>query len=129
MKKVSGSLKIELAQYRELAAFAQFGSDDLDDVTKKQLSRGAIIVELLKQPQYEPVPLENQVTLLYLASEGLLDNIDVSDVAEYEKAWNEYANSNVSDSLENIKKSGDLSEEDMPKIKKAAEDFNKIFNT
>ena len=129
MKKVSGSLKIELAQYRELAAFAQFGSDDLDDVTKKQLSRGAIIVELLKQPQYEPVPLENQVTLLYLASEGLLDNIDVSDVAEYEKAWNEYANSNVSDALENIKKSGDLSEEDMPKIKKAAEDFNKIFNT
>ena len=129
MKKVSGSLKIELAQYRELAAFAQFGSDDLDDVTKKQLSRGAIIVELLKQPQYEPVPLENQVTLLYLASEGLLDDIDVSDVGEYEKAWNEYANSNVSDSLENIKKSGDLSEEDMPKIKKAAEDFNKIFNT
>jgi F-type H+-transporting ATPase subunit alpha len=129
MKKVSGSLKIELAQYRELAAFAQFGSDDLDDVTKKQLSRGAIIVELLKQPQYEPVPLENQVTLLYLASEGLLDNIDVSDVAEYEKAWNEYANSNVSDALESIKKSGDLSEEDMPKIKKAAEDFNKIFNT
>ena len=129
MKKVSGSLKIELAQYRELAAFAQFGSDDLDDVTKKQLSRGAIIVELLKQPQYEPVPLENQVTLLYLASEGLLDDIDVSDVAEYEKAWNEYANSNVSDALESIKKSGDLSEEDMPKIKKAAEDFNKIFNT
>ena len=129
MKKVSGSLKIELAQYRELAAFAQFGSDDLDDVTKKQLSRGAIIVELLKQPQYEPVPLENQVTLLYLASEGLLDDIDVSDVEEYEKAWNEYANSNVSDALENIKKSGDLSEEDMTKIKKAAEDFNKIFNT
>ena len=129
MKKVSGSLKIELAQYRELAAFAQFGSDDLDDVTKKQLSRGAIIVELLKQPQYEPVSLENQVTLLYLASEGLLDDIDVSDIGEYEKTWNEYANSNVSDALDNIKKSGDLSEEDMTKIKKAAEDFNKIFNT
>ena len=129
MKKVSGSLKIELAQYRELAAFAQFGSDDLDDVTKKQLSRGAIIVELLKQPQYEPVPLENQVTLLYLASEGLLDDIDVSDVAKYEIAWNEYANSNVSDALKNIRESGDLSDEDMPKIKKAAEDFNKIFNT
>ncbi len=129
MKKVSGSLKIELAQYRELAAFAKFGSDDLDDVTKKQLSRGAIIVELLKQPQYEPVSLENQVTLLYLASEGLLDDIDVSDIGEYEKTWNEYANSNVSDALDNIKKSGDLSEEDMTKIKKAAEDFNKIFNT
>ena len=129
MKKVSGSLKIELAQYRELAAFAQFGSDDLDDVTKKQLSRGAIIVELLKQPQYQPVPLENQVTLLYLASEGLLDDIDVSDVSKYEIAWNEYANSNVSDALKNIRESGDLSDEDMPKIKKAAEDFNKIFNT
>ena len=78
---MSGSLKIELAQYRELAAFAQFGSDDLDEVTKKQLSRGAVIVELLKQPQYKPVPLENQVCLLYLASEGLLDEIDVNNVS------------------------------------------------
>ena len=128
MKKMSGSLKIELAQYRELAAFAQFGSDDLDDVTKKQLSRGAIIVELLKQPQYKPVPLENQVCLLYLASEGLLDEIDVSEVSKYEEAWNDHSSTVVAKNLQNIKETGDLKDEDMAEIKKAAIDFNKTFN-
>ena len=129
MKKMSGSLKIELAQYRELAAFAQFGSDDLDDVTKKQLSRGAIIVELLKQPQYKPVSLENQVCLLYLASEGLLDEIDVSDVAKYEEAWNDHSSTTIAQTLKNIKESGDLKDEDMAEIKKTAIDFNKTFNS
>ena len=128
MKKMSGSLKIELAQYRELAAFAQFGSDDLDDVTKKQLSRGAIIVELLKQPQYKPVPLENQVCLLYLASEGLLDEIDVNDVSKYEEAWNDHSSTVIGKNLKNIKETGDLKDEDMAEIKKAAIDFNKTFN-
>ena len=128
MKKMSGSLKIELAQYRELAAFAQFGSDDLDDVTKKQLSRGAIIVELLKQPQYKPVPLENQVCLLYLASEGLLDEIDVSDISKYEEAWNDHSSTVVAKNLQNIKETGDLKDDDMAEIKKAAIDFNKTFN-
>ena len=128
MKKMSGSLKIELAQYRELAAFAQFGSDDLDDVTKKQLSRGAIIVELLKQPQYKPVPLENQVCLLYLASEGLLDEIDVSEVAKYEEAWNDHSSTVIAKNLQNIKETGDLKDEDMAEIKQAAIDFNKTFN-
>ena len=127
MKKMSGSLKIELAQYRELAAFAQFGSDDLDDVTKKQLSRGAVIVELLKQPQYKPVPLENQVCLLYLASEGLLDEIDVNDVSKYEEAWNDHSSATISQTLKNIRETGDLTDEDMAEIKKTAIDFNKTL--
>ena len=126
---MSGSLKIELAQYRELAAFAQFGSDDLDDVTKKQLSRGAVIVELLKQPQYKPVPLENQVCLLYLASEGLLDNINVDNVSKYEDAWNDHSAVTISETLKNIRETGDLSDKDMAEIKKTAIDFNKTFNS
>ena len=126
---MSGSLKIELAQYRELAAFAQFGSDDLDDVTKKQLSRGAVIVELLKQPQYKPVPLENQVCLLYLASEGLLDEIDVTSVSKYEEAWNDHSSATISQTLKNIRETGDLTDEDMAEIKKTAIDFNKTFNS
>ena len=126
---MSGSLKIELAQYRELAAFAQFGSDDLYDVTKKQLSRGAVIVELLKQPQYKPVPLENQVCLLYLASEGLLDDVNVDNVSKYEDAWNDHSAVTISETLKNIRETGDLSDKDMAEIKKTAIDFNKTFNS
>ena len=129
MKKMSGSLKIELAQYRELAAFAQFGSDDLDDVTKRQLNRGARIVELLKQPQYAPLKLENQVVLLFLASEGFLDEIDIADISKYESSWNDYAQSSISDSLENISKTGELTNDDMEIIKKSAEGFNKTFKS
>jgi F-type H+-transporting ATPase subunit alpha len=129
MKKMSGSLKIELAQYRELAAFAQFGSDDLDDVTKRQLNRGARIVELLKQPQYVPLKLENQVVLLFLASEGFLDEIDIGHISKYESSWNDYAQSSISDCLENIRKTGELSDEDMEVIKKSAEGFNKTFKS
>ena len=129
MKKMSGSLKIELAQYRELAAFAQFGSDDLDDVTKRQLNRGARIVELLKQPQYAPLKLENQVVLLFLASEGFLDEIDIVDISKYESSWNNYAQSSISDSLENISKTGELTAKDMEIIKKSAEGFNKTFKS
>ena len=129
MKKMAGSLKLELAQYRELAAFAQFGSDDLDEVTKRQLNRGARIVELLKKPQYEPLALEYQVILLYLASEGLLDEINLEDITKYEISWNEHVKSSIPDVLDNIRKSGDLSEADMKKIKKSAEDFNKVFKS
>ena len=112
-----------------MAAFAQFGSDDLDEVTKKQLSRGAVIVELLKQPQYKPVPLENQVCLLYLASEGLLDEIDVNNVSKYEEAWNDHSSATISQTLKNIRETGDLTDEDMAEIKKTAIDFNKTFNS
>jgi F-type H+-transporting ATPase subunit alpha len=83
MRQVAGTLRLDLAQYRELAAFAQFGSD-LDKATQAQLTRGARLVEILKQPQYEPLPVERQVALIYAGTNGYLDNIALSDVRAYE---------------------------------------------
>ena len=84
MKKVSGSIKLELAQYREMAAFAQFASD-LDASTQRLLSRGARLTELLKQPQYSPMPIEEQVISLFAGTKGYLDNIPVGKVGEFER--------------------------------------------
>jgi F-type H+-transporting ATPase subunit alpha len=83
MRQVAGTLRLDLAQYRELAAFAQFGSD-LDKATQAQLNRGARLVELLKQPQYEPLPVERQVAMFYAGTNGPLDNIPVADVRTFE---------------------------------------------
>ncbi|MBI4414864.1 MAG: F0F1 ATP synthase subunit alpha [Candidatus Kerfeldbacteria bacterium] len=84
MKKVAGKLRLELAQYRELAAFAQFGSD-LDEATRKQLERGARLTEVLKQGQYAPLPVEQQVAIIFAAVQGLLDDIDVASVEKFEQ--------------------------------------------
>jgi F-type H+-transporting ATPase subunit alpha len=83
MRQVAGSLRLDLAQYRELAAFAQFGSD-LDASTQAQLNRGARLVEILKQPQYQPLPVEKQVLIIYAGTNGFLDQIATSDVGAYE---------------------------------------------
>ena len=83
MRQVAGSLRLDLAQYRELAAFAQFGSD-LDKGTLNQLNRGKRLVEVLKQPQYQPLPVEKQVIMIYAATNGYLDTVDVEDVRVYE---------------------------------------------
>ena len=83
MRQVAGSLRLDLAQYRELAAFAQFGSD-LDKATLNQLNRGKRLVDVLKQPQYQPLPVEKQVTIIYAATNGFLDTVAVEDVREYE---------------------------------------------
>src|SRR5437867_7089915 len=83
MRQVAGTLRLDLAQYRELAAFAQFGSD-LDKSTQAQLNRGARLVEILKQPQYEPLPVERQIALIYAGTNGYLDNIPVSNVRAFE---------------------------------------------
>jgi F-type H+-transporting ATPase subunit alpha len=84
MRQVAGSLRLDLAQYRELAAFAQFGSD-LDKATQAQLNRGRRLVEILKQPQYQPLPVEKQVTIIYAATKGYLDGVDVEQVRRYEE--------------------------------------------
>jgi len=84
MRKISGTLRLELAQYRELEAFAQFGSD-LDEATLFQLNRGARLVEILKQPQYEPLPIERQVLIVYVATNGYLDEVPVQEIARYEQ--------------------------------------------
>ena len=83
MKQVAGSIKLELAQYREMAAFAQFGSD-LDAATQQLLARGARLTELLKQGQYEPLSVEEQVVVIYAGVKGYLDNIEISDIAKFE---------------------------------------------
>jgi F-type H+-transporting ATPase subunit alpha len=126
MKKVAGTLKLDLAQYRELEAFAKFGSD-LDKATKKTLAKGARLVELLKQGQYSPIPVEKQVVSIYLGTNGYLDDIPVADVKRFEKEALEFFELKYNDVLETIKKEKDLSENTISIIKKAGNEFLGIF--
>jgi F-type H+-transporting ATPase subunit alpha len=102
MKRVAGTLKLDLAQYRELAAFSQFGSD-LDKATQARITRGQRTVEILKQPQYAPVPVELQVASIYSATNGFLDDLDVSQVASFEQDLHTYLKTNHGDLLEKLK--------------------------
>lgn len=125
MKKVAGTLRLDLAQYREKQAFAQFGSD-LDEETQKQLARGERLVELLKQGQYEPMPVELQVVSLFAADRGFLDGLEVGDIGDYEAGLHDYIKSNASGILEGIVSSGhygDHQEELEKVIKTYTEDF------
>ncbi len=128
MKKVAGTLKLELAQYRELEAFAKFGSD-LDKATRKTLSRGARLVELLKQGQYAPVTIERQVVSIFLGTNGYLDDIALPDIKRFEKEILEYMEVKYNPVLEAIKKEKLLSDSTAESIKKAAEEFKAIFKT
>jgi len=101
MKKIAGSLRLELAQYRELAAFAQFGSD-LDKATQETLARGARLTELLKQPQYAPMPIEEQVASIYAGTQGFLDTIGTRDVVRYEAAMLSFLRSDKPEILAKI---------------------------
>ena len=124
MKKVSGSIKLELAQYREMAAFAQFASD-LDASTQALLARGARLTELLKQPQYSPIPIEEQVVILYAGTKGYLDDIPTSDVGRYEAELLEEFRSRYSDLMNEIRESGKLPDDD--KMKSAMAGFKDRF--
>ncbi|MDR0867944.1 MAG: F0F1 ATP synthase subunit alpha [Planctomycetota bacterium] len=126
MKKVSGSLKLDLAQYRELEAFAQFGSD-LDQVTKNQLNRGARLVEILKQQQYQPLPVEEQVISIFLGVDGLLDGLKVESVLRFEREFLEYLRAEKGDYLEAIRNSGDISDSTKDGIREAFAAFRKKF--
>jgi|SRR5690554_4365566 len=126
MKKVAGSLKLDLAQYRELEAFAKFGSD-LDKATQRTLAKGARLVELLKQGQYSPVPVEKQVVSIFLGTNNYLDAIPVSDVKRFEKEISEFIEVKYNHIYETIKKEKDLSQETINEIKKAADEFLTIF--
>ena len=114
MKKVSGSMKLELAQYREMAAFAQFGSD-LDASTQKLLNRGSKLTELLKQKQYSPMTVAEQVISVYCGVKGYLDDIDQKDIAEFEDKIIEKCKSQKPEILDSIKSSGKL-EDDIEKL-------------
>ncbi len=118
MKKVAGKIKLEAAQYRELAAFAQFGSD-LDDETKQKLERGKRLFEVFKQEQYSPVAVEDQVLTYFAASNGYMDDVPVEKISEFEKTLTEYAHDNAKKTLDSIKKTGQLEEADEKDLIKA----------
>ncbi len=122
MKKVAGSLKLDLAQYRELEAFAKFGSD-LDKATQRTLSKGERLVELLKQGQYEPVPVEKQVVSVFIGTNEFLQDIPVRDVKRFEKEFLEYVELRYAEVLEDIRSTKVLSDETAEKIKKAVTEF------
>ncbi|MBO8165555.1 MAG: F0F1 ATP synthase subunit alpha [Brevibacillus sp.] len=124
MKKVSGSLRLDLAQYRELAAFAQFGSD-LDKATQARLTRGERVVEILKQPQFQPMPVEKQVLIIYAATKGFLDDIPVQDVRRFEKEFLAYVDSNKPELLDHIRTTKELPDE--AALNGAIEEFKKGF--
>ena len=126
MRKVAGSLKLDMAQFRELEAFAAFGSD-LDKATLKQLDRGRRLVEILKQPQFQPMSAEKEVAILYAGSNGFLDKWPENSVLEYEKQMLEFMGSKYADILADIKEKGDISEEMDGKLKKALGEFEGIF--
>ena len=126
MKKVSGSIKLELAQYREMAAFAQFGSD-LDASTQKLLARGARLTELLKQPQYQPMPVEEQVAAIFAGTQGFADAVAVKDVTRYEAAMLSFLRSDHSDVLTKIRDTKALDDDTAKALKDALTAFGKQF--
>jgi len=126
MKKVAGTLRLDLAQYRELEAFAKFGSD-LDKSTLNQLTRGERMVEILKQNQYVPMDVEKQVAIIFAASKGYLDDIDADKVSDFESSLFEYLDANASDQLKAIKDEGTISDENSDALDKAISDFKNSF--
>ena len=123
MKQVAGKLRLELAQYRELAAFAQFGTTELDKATRAQLDRGQRITEVLKQTQYVPVPLENQVMILYAAINGYLDDVAVNKVADFEADYYKFMKTTYPKVSDAIVKTKELSAETEEALKKAIDEF------
>ena len=126
MKGVAGSLKLDLAQYREKAAFSQFASD-LDQVTRNMLDRGARLVEILKQGQYVPQPVEKQVVIIYAGTKGHLDGIEVSKLGEYEKQLYAFLESKHPQIFESIKTKKAIDKDNEEALKKALKDFGTAF--
>jgi len=126
MKKVAGKLRLDLAQFRELEAFAQFGSD-LDEATRKQIERGQRTVEVLKQDQYVPMPVENQVAILYALTSGYLDDVPVEKVQKWEAEFQKYMKDMKSDALAMIKEKKELTEEVESALKNAIEEYKEVY--
>ena len=126
MKKVAGSIKLELAQYREMAAFAQFASD-MDASTQQLLARGSRLVELLKQPQYSPLPMEEQVISIYAGVNGYLDNVNIEKISEFESELTNLIKSSHKDILKSIRDEKALSDSTEEKLKKVIQNFLKTF--
>jgi len=128
MKKVAGKLRLELAQFRELEAFAQFASD-LDEGTRKQIERGRRTTEILKQPQYQPLPFEEQVAQLFAVTNGFVDDVSVERVSEWEEGFLTYMRSAGASVLENLRAEKAITDEIDESLKKAIEGYNDQFAT
>ena len=122
MKKIAGSLRLDLAAYRELEAFAQLGTE-LDKATQSQLDRGARLVELLKQPQYRPMPIEQEVMMIYAGTKGYLDDVSINRIGEFQNAFLAYVDANAANTRAALAEKKDLTEEIENQIKQALTDF------
>jgi F-type H+-transporting ATPase subunit alpha len=127
MKRVAGRLKLDMGQYREVAAFAQFGTAELDKATRAQLERGQRIQEVLKQAQFVPVPLEKQVMILYAVINGFMDDIPMEKITAFETDFYRFMETGYADLVGNIAATKDLSESDEETLKKAVQEFNQGF--
>lgn len=126
MRQVAGSLRLDLAQYREMAAFAQFGSD-LDAATQQMLSRGTRLVEILKQGQYEPRPVENQVVMIYAGTNGFVDHLPESALQKYETELFRFIETNQPDLLSDLRTQRELTDDIKSRVESALKDFNETF--
>lgn len=126
MKKVAGTLRLDMAQFRELEAFAQFGSD-LDKATQRQLNRGRRLVEILKQGQYQPMDGEREVMILFAAANGYLDEVPEASVLDYESQMLEFMDSKYPEILQEVKDKGDISDELNEKMRQALDEFKNVF--
>ena len=126
MKQVAGSIKGELAQYREMAAFAQFGSD-LDAATQRLLNRGARLTELLKQPQFSPLKVEEQVAVIFAGVNGYLDKLPVNEVGEFEQGFLALLRAEHKDLLDEIRDKRELTDDIRERLRSAADAFAKVF--
>ncbi|HKR55636.1 MAG TPA: F0F1 ATP synthase subunit alpha [Gemmatimonadales bacterium] len=125
MKQVAGRLRLDLAQYRELEAFAQFGSD-LDAATQRQLARGVRTVEVLKQPQYEPMPVEQQIMIIYAVTNGLLDDVDVKELRAWEKGFHEFMKAQHPEIGDEIRTKKAMSDDCQARLKKAIDEYKAV---
>ena len=126
MKQVAGGLRLDLAQYREMAAFAQFGSD-LDAATQRQIARGSRLVEILKQGQYEPMPVERQVLIIYAGTNGFVDQVDPDNLQRYQSELFEFVESQHPDLLPSIVEKGQIDDDVKGTVEKALQEFNQRF--
>jgi F-type H+-transporting ATPase subunit alpha len=126
MKKVAGKLKLDLAQFRELEAFAQFGSD-LDEKTRAQIERGRRTVEILKQGQYEPMLVEHQVAILYALANSYLDDVKIEEIRSWEADFHKYLDSQAKDVITLIGEKKELSEDVVTALEKAIKEFKEVY--
>ena len=126
MRQVAGSLRLDLAQYRELAAFAQFGSD-LDRATQNQLNRGRRLVEVLKQPQYQPLPIEKQVIIIYAATTGALDAVPVEHLRDYEGEFFKFLDTRRAQLLSQLAEKKELNDQIKGELNQALKEFGDQF--